>query len=207
MLEHGRGGLPRDRRRDDDAEPADRGGGRDAEEPAGRVEERAAGKAVVHRRGRPESPGRSRGGGRSAAVRRSPTRCRRWRSRRCSTSGRPRARGARRAGSRRPARSASCRDPATRSTARLVVGSQPASSASSVRPSSRAHVQPVVAAERAHGRQHHVVSVHEAAGRPPAALDLHDGRRGGGDGVGELIGEGCEKVSGHAAIVAEARAG
>ena len=52
VLEHGRRGLPRDRRRDDDAEAANRRGGRDADQPAGGVEERAAGEAVVHRRGR-----------------------------------------------------------------------------------------------------------------------------------------------------------
>ena len=39
-----------------------------------------------------------------------------------------------------------------------------------------AHVQAVFAAERAHGRQHDVVSVDEPAGRPPAALHLDDGR-------------------------------
>ena len=37
-----------------------------------------------------------------------------------------------------------------------------------------AHVQVVLAAERAHRRQHDVVSVHEPARRTAAALHLHD---------------------------------
>ena len=37
-----------------------------------------------------------------------------------------------------------------------------------------ADAQSIFAAERAHHRQHHIVSVHEAAGRTAAALDLND---------------------------------
>src|SRR5439155_21432431 len=50
VLEHGRRSLPYDRRGNDDAEAADRGGGGDPDQPAGRVEEPAAGEAVVHLR-------------------------------------------------------------------------------------------------------------------------------------------------------------
>ena len=41
-----------------------------------------------------------------------------------------------------------------------------------------ADVEPVFAAQRAHGRQHHIVSVHESARRPSPALHLDDRRRG-----------------------------
>jgi hypothetical protein len=57
----------------------------------------------------------------------------------------------------------------------------------------------VFAAERADRRDNHVVSVHETAGWTPTALHLNDGGCGGCDCVCELIGEGCEKVSSHAA--------
>ena len=52
VLDERRGGLPGDRRGNDDAGAADRRGGRDADERAGGVDERAAGEAVVHRCGR-----------------------------------------------------------------------------------------------------------------------------------------------------------
>ena len=42
-----------------------------------------------------------------------------------------------------------------------------------------ADTEAVFAAERADRRQHHVVSVHESAGRSPPALHLDDGGRGG----------------------------
>ena len=66
-----------------------------------------------------------------------------------------------------------------------------------------ADVQAVAASERAHGREHHVVRVHESAGGPAAALHLDDRRRGGIHRVRELIRERCEKVSRHEAILAE----
>ena len=75
--------------------------------------------------------------------------------------------------------------PATRRTARLVVGSHPTrfslEGAAVVTPD----VQPVLAAQRANHRQHDIGSVHKAAGGTPAALHLHDSWRGEGDGVGE----------------------
>ena len=68
-----------------------------------------------------------------------------------------------------------------------------------------AHVQTVFTAERAHRRQDDVVAVHEAAGRPPPALHLHDGWSRRRDRVGELVGEAGEKIVRHAAIVTETR--
>ena len=82
--------------------------------------------------------------------------------------------------------------------------SQPASSASSARPSSLSHMQAVFSPQRASRRQHGVRAIHESARRPPPALYLHDRRRHGRHGVGELVGERCEVVSGHEAIVAGA---
>src|SRR5262249_13055376 len=66
-----------------------------------------------------------------------------------------------------------------------------------------AHVQPILAAERAYGRQHHIVSVHESAGRATPPLDLHDGASGGIDGISELIRKRREKVVGHGAMVTD----
>src|SRR5947208_2038705 len=59
--------------------------------------------------------------------------------------------------------------PPTRSTARLVAGSHRQFGVEH-RAVVAAHVQVVLAAERAHRRQHDVVSVHEPARRTAAAL-------------------------------------
>ena len=45
----------------------------------------------------------------------------------------------------------------------------------------------VLAAERPRGREHHARRVDDAAHRPAPALHLHDRRRHGGDGIGQLI--------------------
>ena len=52
VLDHRRGRLPCDRRRNDDAEAANRRRRRDADQAAGRIQKRAAREAVVHRRRR-----------------------------------------------------------------------------------------------------------------------------------------------------------
>src|SRR5437762_1545426 len=72
-------------------------------------------------------------------------------------------------------------------------------------PTSAADVQPVAPAERPGGGEHHVVSVHESAGRAATSLHLNNGWRGGGNGVSQLIRECREKVGGHVAIVAVRR--
>ena len=51
MLEYGRSCFPRDRRRNHDRRPANARGCDDAQQPAGRIDERTAGESVVHRRG------------------------------------------------------------------------------------------------------------------------------------------------------------
>jgi hypothetical protein len=63
----------------------------------------------------------------------------------------------------------------------------------------------ISAAKRANCGQHDVVSIDQAAGGTASALYLDDGRRGEGNGIGELIGEGRQKVVCHAAIVTEAQ--
>ena len=55
------------------------------------------------------------------------------------------------------------------------------------------HPEAVFAPKRPNRGEDHVVSVHEAARRPPASLHLHNRWGGGAHGVGELIGEAGEK--------------
>jgi hypothetical protein len=66
-----------------------------------------------------------------------------------------------------------------------------------------AHVQAVSASERTRRRDHHVLSVHEAADRTPTTLYLNDRWRHGVHGVRQLIREIGKEFVVHVRIVAE----
>lgn len=64
--------------------------------------------------------------------------------------------------------------------------------------------KPIVAPpERTDGGQHHAVRIHEAAGGTPSPLYLDHGNGRGIHGIRQLIREGREQIVRHAAIVAE----
>jgi hypothetical protein len=203
VLDERRRGLPRDARGNDDAEAADRGGGRDAGEPTRRVEKRAAGEAVVHRRRRADhliDRAAASGPQRPADHRHEPG------ARRDRVAPRSRDRdrdvpdthGRGRDGDRRRVETGDAQHGEARR--RIPAGERRVERLAVV----AADVQAVLASERAHHRQDHVVSVHETAGGTPAALDLDDGRRDAIDHVGELIREGVEQIVRHARIVTDA---
>jgi hypothetical protein len=62
-------------------------------------------------------------------------------------------------------------------------------------------VQAVLAAERARGRQHHVVGIDQARARPSMAAHLHDGRGDRGRRIGELVRDLPERSVLHEPIV------
>ena len=205
MFQYRGGGLPGDSRWNDDPEAANPRRGRHANQPARRIQKRASRKAIVHRRARadhlvngPAASGRERsadhrhhagrgGDGVAPRSRHGDTQVADTRSRR----------------RRRQHRRATI--PGTRSTARLVAGSQPASSASSASPSSRRTRRSVLATEGSNRGQDDIVGVDEAGAGTPSAMHLDDGRRGRGDRVGQLVGKDFERECSRHAVIVVAR--
>ena len=187
MLQNRRGRLPRNRRRNDDAQSTNRGRRRDPQDSAGRVDERSAGKAVVHR-GRcsdhfvdgsaPPGPQRTADDRNDARARSQgvapgpgdgqrevadPSRSLRDRRRRRFETARAENDQAR------------CRIPADELGVQLspVIGP---------------NAQAVLAPEGPCRREHGVASKDNAARRTPPALDLNYRRRNGAHRVGHLRG-------------------